>query len=107
MGKGLLGRWGVPGRALKSADSAGRYTLTRPDLCGRVSCVTEATAMPQEAELLTRLRAGEESAFMALVGRYGPLMLRIALSHVSSRAVAEEVVQESWLGVLQGLDRFE
>jgi RNA polymerase sigma-70 factor (ECF subfamily) len=58
-------------------------------------------------ELLARLRAGDEAAFMTLVDRYGPLMLRIALSHVPSRAVAEEVVQEAWLGVLQGLDRFE
>lgn len=60
-----------------------------------------------DAELLTRLRAGDEAAFMELVDRYGPLMLRIALSHVPSRAVAEEVVQEAWLGVLAGLDRFE
>src|SRR3954470_14312045 len=60
-----------------------------------------------DAELLARLRAGDEAAFMELVDRYGPLMLRIALSHVPSRAVAEEVVQESWLGVLQGLARFE
>jgi RNA polymerase sigma-70 factor (ECF subfamily) len=60
-----------------------------------------------DAELLVRLRAGDEDAFMTLVDKYGPLMLRIALTHVRSRAVAEEVVQESWLGVLQGLDRFE
>src|SRR3954452_21961319 len=59
-----------------------------------------------DAELLARLRAGDEDAFMELVDRYGPLMLRIALSHVPSRAVAEEVVQEAWLGVLQGLERF-
>ena len=44
---------------------------------------------------------------MTLVDRYGPLMLRIALSTSARRAVAEEVVQEAWLGVLQGLDRFE
>jgi RNA polymerase sigma-70 factor (ECF subfamily) len=69
--------------------------------------MTEAQAPAFEGELLARLRAGDEGAFMDLVDRYGPLMLRIALSHVSSRAVAEEVVQESWLGVLQGLDRFE
>jgi RNA polymerase sigma-70 factor, ECF subfamily len=69
--------------------------------------MTEAPAAPFEGELLERLRAGDEAAFMELVDRYGPLMLRIALSHVSSRAVAEEVVQEAWLGVLQGLDRFE
>jgi RNA polymerase sigma-70 factor, ECF subfamily len=60
-----------------------------------------------DAELLARLRAGDEAAFMELVGRYGPLMLRIALAHVPSRAVADEVVQEAWLGVLTGLDRFE
>jgi RNA polymerase sigma-70 factor, ECF subfamily len=60
-----------------------------------------------DQELLRRLRAGDEAAFMDLVDRYGPLMLRIALMHVSSRAVAEEVVQEAWLGVLKGLDRFE
>jgi RNA polymerase sigma-70 factor (ECF subfamily) len=70
--------------------------------------MAEATATaPQDEELLRRLRAGDEAAFMDLVDRYGPLMLRVALSHVSSRAVAEEVVQEAWLGVLKGLDRFE
>jgi len=60
-----------------------------------------------DADLLARLRTGDEAAFMELVDRYGPLMLRIARSHTPSRAVAEEVVQEAWLGVLQGLDRFE
>src|SRR4051812_45525750 len=61
----------------------------------------------RDAELLTRLRAGDEAAFMELVDRYGPLMLRIAMSHVPTRAIAEDVVGEAWLGVLQGLDRFE
>jgi RNA polymerase sigma-70 factor (ECF subfamily) len=61
----------------------------------------------EDAELLTRLRAGDEDAFMTLVDKYGPVMLRIALSHVRTRAVAEEVVQEAWLGVLTGLSRFE
>jgi RNA polymerase sigma-70 factor (ECF subfamily) len=61
----------------------------------------------EDSELLIRLRAGDEEAFMTLVDKYGPLMLRIALSHVRTRAVAEEVVQEAWLGVLQGLGRFE
>ena len=54
-----------------------------------------------DAELLARLRAGDEDAFIELVDRYGPLMLRIALAHVRTRAVAEEVVQEAWLGVAQ------
>jgi RNA polymerase sigma-70 factor (ECF subfamily) len=60
-----------------------------------------------ERELIARLRAGDEDAFMELVERYGPLMLRIAQGYVRSRAVAEDVVQESWLGVLNGIDRFE
>src|SRR3954451_9948357 len=65
------------------------------------------TIVDADPELLARLRAGDEDAFMELVERYGPLMLRIALSHVPTRAVAEDVVQEAWLGVFQGLDRFE
>jgi RNA polymerase sigma-70 factor (ECF subfamily) len=42
-----------------------------------------------------------------LLARYGPSLLRLALLHVSSRAVAEEVVQETWLAVVNGLERFE
>jgi RNA polymerase sigma-70 factor (ECF subfamily) len=60
-----------------------------------------------DERLLVRLRAGDERAFLELIGAYGPLMLRLALGHVRSRAVAEEVVQEAWLGVLKGLDAFE
>jgi RNA polymerase sigma-70 factor (ECF subfamily) len=60
-----------------------------------------------EQRLLARLRAGDERAFAELVDSVGPLMLRIALAHVRTRAVAEEVVQEAWLGVLAGLDAFE
>jgi RNA polymerase sigma-70 factor (ECF subfamily) len=60
-----------------------------------------------EGELIARLRAGDERAFEALVERHYPTMLAVARHYVSSRAVAEEVVQEAWLGVLNGLDRFE
>src|SRR3954468_10799791 len=65
------------------------------------------TVIDADAELLARLRTGDEAAFMELVDRYGPVMLRIALAHTPSRAVAEEVVQEAWLGVITGLERFE
>jgi RNA polymerase sigma-70 factor (ECF subfamily) len=54
-----------------------------------------------------RLRGGDEEAFMWLVDRLGSSMLRVARMYVSTMAVAEEVVQEAWLGVLQGIDRFE
>jgi len=69
--------------------------------------VTTTPAAGEEQELVARLRDGDEQAFMALVDTYGPLMLRVALGHVRTRAVAEEVVQDAWLGVLAGLDRFQ
>jgi RNA polymerase sigma-70 factor (ECF subfamily) len=67
----------------------------------------EDVTVDADAALVERLRAGDEDAFMTLVDKYGPLMLRIALTHVRTRGVAEEVVQEPWLGVLKGLGRFE
>jgi RNA polymerase sigma-70 factor, ECF subfamily len=60
-----------------------------------------------EGEVLRRLRAGDEEAFAALVERHHAAMIRLALSFVRSHAVAEEVVQDTWLGFLRGLDRFE
>ena len=64
-------------------------------------------AMEADTSLLRRLRGGDEQAFADLVERYNSSMLRLALSFVSSRAVAEEVVQDTWLAMLHGLDRFE
>jgi RNA polymerase sigma-70 factor (ECF subfamily) len=66
-----------------------------------------AGAASDEVELLARLRAGDEEAFERLVERYYGTMLAVARTYVKSRAVAEEVVQEAWVGVLKGLDRFE
>jgi len=60
-----------------------------------------------ERRLLAAVLAGDESAFAALVDAHSSWMLRTALLHVSSRAVAEEVVQEAWLSVLRALDGFE
>jgi RNA polymerase sigma-70 factor, ECF subfamily len=60
-----------------------------------------------EAALLAALRGGDENAFSALVDAYGAAMHRVALTFVRSNAVADEVVQEAWLGALRGLDRFE
>jgi RNA polymerase sigma-70 factor, ECF subfamily len=61
----------------------------------------------EDARLVDGLRARDEAAFAELVRMYGAGMLRVAQMFVSSRAVAEEVVQEAWLGVLKGIDRFE
>ena len=60
-----------------------------------------------DAELLARLRCGDEIAFRTLVERYRATMLRVARLHVRDREVAEEVVQETWLAVVKGLESFE
>src|SRR5438067_12050134 len=60
-----------------------------------------------DAEIVEALRAGDEATFAALVAQYGASMLRVAQMYVRTRAVAEEVVQEAWLGVLRGIGTFE
>ncbi|HEY3209741.1 MAG TPA: sigma-70 family RNA polymerase sigma factor [Actinomycetota bacterium] len=65
------------------------------------------TTTAEEADLLAALRAGDEQAFTGLIRTYHASMVRLAMVYVPSRAVAEEVAQEAWLAVLQGLDRFE
>ncbi len=67
----------------------------------------EQLLSPEDARLVEGLRAGDEEAFRTLMREYGGAMLRVAQMYVSSRAVAEEVVQEAWLGVLRGIGRFE
>jgi RNA polymerase sigma-70 factor (ECF subfamily) len=66
-----------------------------------------AGAPTDDAETVQRLRDGDERAFEELIDRYGAMMLRVARMFVKDRASAEEVVQETWLGVLNGIDRFE
>jgi RNA polymerase sigma-70 factor (ECF subfamily) len=63
--------------------------------------------VPDDHALVERLRQGDEQAFMDLVARWSPSMMRVARLYVPSAAVAEEVVQETWLAVLTGLERFE
>ena len=61
----------------------------------------------EDLRLVEALRSGNESAFVSLIDMYHSSMLRLAMIFVTSQAVAEEVVQETWMGVLNGLDRFE
>ncbi len=60
-----------------------------------------------DSELLSRVRTGDEEAFVMLVARYQQPMLRLACSLVSNQAVAEEAVQDTWLGVVRGIENFE
>jgi RNA polymerase sigma-70 factor (ECF subfamily) len=73
--------------------------------------MNESTSVATQSEpddgLVQALRRGDEDAFVALVSRYYSAMLSLALLYVPSHAVAEEVVQETWLAVLQGISRFE
>ncbi len=73
----------------------------------RTTTATPTQTSPEDLALLQALRSGDEAAFAELLRRYGPAMLRVAMLYVPSRAVAEEVVQEAWLGVIAGLSRFE
>jgi RNA polymerase sigma-70 factor, ECF subfamily len=66
-----------------------------------------AHAADPDVALLARLRAGDEQAFRALVQRYHASMLRVARLHVRDAQAAEEVVQETWMAVVKGLERFE
>jgi RNA polymerase sigma-70 factor (ECF subfamily) len=68
---------------------------------------TDPIASQADRRQLELLRAGDEAAFVSLITNHHAAMVRLAMVYVPSRAVAEEVVQETWLGVLQGLDRFE
>jgi RNA polymerase sigma-70 factor, ECF subfamily len=69
--------------------------------------VTLFVMSADDMRVLDALRKGDERVFMELVERHRAAMLQVALSYTPSRAVAEEVVQETWLAVLEGLDRFE
>src|SRR6059058_3659769 len=66
-----------------------------------------ATAMDDDSGVLAALCAGDEQAFAALIDRYHASMLRVARSYVATREAAEDVVQETWLGVIKGLNGFE
>ena len=61
----------------------------------------------EEPDLLARLRAGEQAAFVTIVRGWSPAMLRVARSHVRTDATAEEIVQEAWISVIRALPGFE
>jgi RNA polymerase sigma-70 factor (ECF subfamily) len=60
-----------------------------------------------ERVLVERLQAGDEEAFSLLVNTHQRQLLGLAMTFVDARAVAEEIVQDTWLAVVRGVDRFE
>ena len=63
--------------------------------------------MDDDPALVEALRRGDDKAFASLVRRYHPSLLRLAMSYVATKEQAEDAVAETWLGVLNGIDRFE
>jgi RNA polymerase sigma-70 factor (ECF subfamily) len=81
--------------------------MTTTDHEIRGSSVVVSVVVEDDAILVERLRAGHEAAFVELVQRYQPPLLRLAESTVGNRAVAQDVTQDTWLAVIRGVDRFE
>ncbi len=65
------------------------------------------TGTTDESALIAALRAGDQDAFARLVDEYTPAMLRVACIYVPSHAIAEEVVQETWMALVRGVSQFE
>jgi RNA polymerase sigma-70 factor (ECF subfamily) len=63
--------------------------------------------LADDAVVVAALRRGDEAVFGELVMAYSNSLLRLAQDFVRTRSVAEEVVQDTWLAVLSGIDRFE
>jgi RNA polymerase sigma-70 factor, ECF subfamily len=75
---------------------------------GAVTDAAEAeAAAAEDRRLVAGLRDGDDAVYAELLRRWHPAMLRVARMYVRDRATAEEVVQETWLAVLQGVGRFE
>ena len=88
------------------------FTVTEPVshriVAGRkLESKQSAVVASGELALLTRLRQGDEGAFDELVTRHHSALIRMARGYVADREVAEEVVQDTWMAVIEGLDRFE
>jgi RNA polymerase sigma-70 factor (ECF subfamily) len=69
--------------------------------------VSKAVAYTDDEKLVTALRRRDADAFATLVDRHSPAMIRVAMAYVPGRAAAEEVVQETWIAVMRGIDGFE
>lgn len=81
-----------------ASEGNGRAHTTSPAVIG---------SEKREEALLSRLRAGDEDAFDELVNKHHGSLIRMAMGYVDDREVAEEVVQDTWMAVIECLDRFE
>src|SRR6266545_521999 len=104
-GSGTSARWIDP--AFPGCTAIAFMSALSPSGRTRYSRGVEHAVQLEEMRLVEALREGDERAFEELIRMYQAALLRVAQIYVSSRSVAEEVVQETWLAVLGGIDRFE
>ena len=81
-----------------------------PSGCGRRGIISSGMSGADPAtdeELVARALEGDEDAFVALVGRYQRSLLRLARNYVRDASLAEDVVQDTWIGFLRGIEKFE
>ncbi len=79
----------------------------RPAPTHEVSPAKGTGLSKEDTKLIARLQQGDEQAFDELVNKHHSALIRVALGHVADREVAEEVVQDTWIAVIEGLNRFE
>lgn len=72
-----------------------------------VQAITRSGVTKVEDQLIARLRRGDEGAFDELVNQHHSALIRMAMGYVADREVAEEVVQDTWMAVIESLDRFQ
>ena len=78
-----------------------------PRALSNTSSLSLRSLPSDEQRLLTRLRQSDEQAFDELVAKHHGALIRMAMGHVGDREVAEEVVQDTWMAVIESLDRFQ
>src|SRR5262249_55123853 len=89
---------------IPSAESIGYYPLEE----SRTSPTVKPSGLAKtEDTLLAKLRKGDEGAFDELVNQHHGTLIRMAMGYVADREVAEEVVQDTWMAVIESLNRFE
>lgn len=78
-----------------------------PSISRRSQAVKPSGLMQSEARLIARLRQRDEDAFDEVVNQHHGTLIRMAMGYVGDREVAEEVVQDTWMAVIESLNRFE
>ena len=93
---------------MRASATTCRRSTHRTLWASRTSVGGRAICLPKTEEVLvSKLRSGEEEAFEAVVTQQHAVLVRIAMRYVANRETAEEVVQETWVAVIQGVNRFE